>query len=257
MKDNINVMIVEDEAILAMDLEEKLLLEGYSIAGVADNADEALSIFKNNTVDLLLMDVNIKGNCDGIETIKKILSIREVPFIYLTAFTDNEIIARAKETFPSAYLVKPFQIANLRIAIELALNNFAVRRELGIKPVLSISGKEKEQAGKESILHFNGHIFIKQNYKFLKIKLEEIYYLEAENNYTNIYTEEKQYSLRLSLNAILEKLEMPGLVRVHRSFAINLDHLNTFNDVFLNVGKYEVPLGRNFKDEFFRCFDFR
>ncbi|AFD08049.1 LytR/AlgR family response regulator transcription factor [Solitalea canadensis] len=257
MKDNINVMIVEDEAILAMDLEEKLLLEGFTIAGVADNADEALSIFKNNAVDLLLMDVSIKGDCDGIETIKRILSMREVPFIYLTAFTDAATIERAKETFPSAYLVKPFQIANLRIAIEMALNNFAVRKEVDSTPVFTLQGKEKEQSGKESILHFNGHVFIKQNYRFLKIKLEDIYYLEAENNYTNIYTVDKQYSLRLSLNAILEKLEMPGLIRVHRSYAVNLDHLTTFNDVFLNIGKNEVPLGRNYKDEFFKCFDFR
>src|SRR5882757_2149283 len=126
--EKINILIVEDEAIVALDLSNGLEMDGYEIAGIADNSEEALQLFGSHDIDIVLMDVNIIGSKDGIDTAAEILKQKQVPLIYLTAFTDAATIERAKQTHPSAYLAKPYNITNVRIAIELALSNFAVTR---------------------------------------------------------------------------------------------------------------------------------
>jgi len=261
MAEKINILIVEDEGLVAMELEESLQREGYDIADIADNCYDACEAHKKHNVDLILLDVNLKGPCDGIETATRLIQIKDVPLIYLTAFTDTPTLERAKKTFPSAYLSKPYQITNLCIAIEMAMHNFAFRKapEPKMELVTDDESKKEKQLvdnSRESILHFNNSIFVKQNYKFIKIGLNEIYYLEADNNYTYIYTIENKYAIRHSLQNVMDKLMLNNFVRTHRSYAININHLSTFNDSFINIGKYEIPLGRNYKETFFKHFNF-
>src|SRR6476620_1806846 len=127
--EKINILIVEDESIVALDLANGLERDGYNIAGIADNAEEAQQLFTDNEIDIVLMDVNIIGEKDGIDTAIGILKQKAVPIIYLTAFTDALTIERIKQTHPAAFLSKPYTLTNLRIAIDLAVNNFAVSRE--------------------------------------------------------------------------------------------------------------------------------
>lgn len=265
MDDKINILIVEDEGLVAMELEENLLREGYNVVDIADNCNDACEAHRKHQADLILLDVNIKGPCDGIGTAVKLMEIREVPFIYLTAFTDLVTVERAKHTFPAAYLSKPYQVTNLTIAIEMALHNFAFRKAPEPKPVeeprmhvVDWEDKKEKPApdSRESILTFNNSIFVKQNYKFIKIDIEDIYYLEADSNYTYIYTSENKYAIRHSLQNVMDKLMLNNFVRTHRSYAININHLTTFNDSFISIGKYEIPLGRNYKETFFKYFNF-
>ncbi len=127
MPEPIQILLVEDEAILAMEMSETLEMEGYAVVGTAANGRSALEIFQRTPVDLLICDINIKGDWDGIETVQHILAIRSVPVIYLTALSDKDTIQRAKQTFPAAYIPKPYNLTSLRISIEMALNNFAIR----------------------------------------------------------------------------------------------------------------------------------
>jgi DNA-binding LytR/AlgR family response regulator len=258
MQDKINILIVEDEGLVAMELEESLLNEGYNVIDIADNCDDACEAHRKQNADLILLDINIKGNYDGIETATRLMEIKEVPFIYLTAFTDAPTLDRAKKTFPAAYLSKPYQVTNLTIAIEMALHNFAFRKAPG--PKMQVvdweEKKEKPAESRESILSFNNSIFVKQNYKFIKIDMGDIYYLEADSNYTYIYTVENKYAIRHSLQNVMDKLMLSNFVRTHRSYAVNINHLTTFNDSFVNIGNYEIPLGRNYKESFFKYFNF-
>src|SRR5687768_11309049 len=107
MNEKINVLIVEDESIVALDLATGLENDGYFIAGIADNADDAILVFKEHEVDIVLMDVNIIGKKDGIDTAIELLRIKQVPVIYLTAFTDTNTVNRVKQTHPAAFLTKP------------------------------------------------------------------------------------------------------------------------------------------------------
>ena len=125
MPNQVHVMIVEDESIVAMDLAAGLEHDGYKVAGIADNYADALKLFSEETVDILLMDIHIHGDKDGVETATELMKMKQVPLIYLTAFTDAKTVERVKHTNPSAFLTKPYNIDNVRIAIDLALHHFA------------------------------------------------------------------------------------------------------------------------------------
>ena len=248
------ILLIEDEFILASELAETLESEGYDVVLTADNGPEALDFFKENEVDLVLCDINIKGDWDGIETVTRLIAIKQIPIIYLTAFTDNETLERAKRTFPSAYIPKPYHITNLRMAIELAINNFAVK----IQPNIKILKDEKpENQLKEMFLQVNDDIFIKQNYQFVKFSLNEILYLEADNIYTSIMTTQKKFVIRQSIGNVHERLPIKNLVRVHRSFVVNINKIDSFNECEVIVKGHPIPISRTYKDEFMKHFMFR
>jgi two-component system, response regulator PdtaR len=253
----LKILLVEDEFILATELTDTLESEGYEVVEVADNGREALAIFKDNEVDLVLCDINIKGDWDGIETVGKLLEHRLVPIIYLTALTDAATLERAKKTFPAAYIPKPYHITNLRMAIEMAINNFALKVQPPTALKIVKDEKTSDNTAKEQILQVNDAVFVKQNYQFVKFGLNEILFLEAENIHTTIVTIHKKYVIRLALTAILERLPLDTLVRVHRSFAVNIHKIDAFNEQDITIGTHQIPLGRSFKEEFMRQFMFR
>ena len=259
--EKVNILIVEDESIVALDLASGLEHDGYNITGIADNAEEAQQLFNNNEVDIILMDVNIIGDKDGIDTAIEILKQKAVPIIYLTAFTDAATIERIKQTHPAAFLSKPYSLTNVRIAIDLAVNNFAVSRNQQttgkIIPLDKDSSRNTGPTEKEMILRMHDHIFVKHNYAFVKLKLCELLYMEAENNYTSIVTADKKFLLRLSLNQLLEKINYKALVRIHRSYAVNINVIQSFNEQEVEINQQHLPIGRNYKEDFMKQFDFR
>ena len=247
-----NLLVVEDEAILAMTLCDHLEAEGYTVVGIANNGPKAIDLYKTNEVDLLLCDINIKGEIDGIETARRINMLRPVPVIYLTAYSDADTVDRAKHTYPAAYLTKPYTIINLRLAIEMALNN----RRRAAAPAAAPDERPaaptpvNDAGGREMILKSGQHIFVRQGYQFVKIHLKDIQILEADDIYTTFLTDTRKYSLRMSLSMVLEKIDYPALVRVHRSFAINTDRVDTFDANEIHVGERTIPLGRHYKEQF-------
>ncbi len=251
------ILLVEDEFILATELSDTLESEGYEVEAVADNGQEALAIFKTEEIDLVLCDINIKGDWDGIETVEKLIQIRPVPIIYLTALTDSDTLERAKKTFPAAYIPKPYHITNLRMAIEMAINNFAMRVQPAQGLQIVKNDKKAEIGSKEQILQVNEDVFIKQNYQFVKFPLREILYLEADNIHTTVVTTTKKYVLRLSLSSVLERLPLDSLIRVHRSFAVNIQKIDSFTEHEITLGTHQIPISRSFKEEFMKHFMFR
>jgi PAS domain S-box-containing protein len=125
-----SVLIVEDERIVAKDLQQTLAGMGYDAFAIASSADEAISRASENCPDLVLMDIRIKGNRDGIETAALLRARFGVPVIYLTAHADEATIERAKQTEPYGYLMKPVKSAELRSAIEVAIYRHAMEKRL-------------------------------------------------------------------------------------------------------------------------------
>jgi two-component system, response regulator PdtaR len=248
------ILLVEDEFILADDLSDTLRQEGYEVVFVADNGKDALDFYQENEVDLVLCDISINGEWDGIETVKQLMTARLCPVIYLTALTDNDTLRRAKDTFPAAYIPKPYHLTNLRMAIEMAIHNFAFKNP---SPTLKIVKNEPDSSHKEAILHVNDDVFIKQNYQFVKIRLNEVLYLEADAIYTSIVTTHKKYAIRQTISHVLERLPLKALVRVHRSYAVNISHIDSFNEQDVMINGHEIPISRGYKDEFLRQFMFR
>ena len=124
------IMIVEDERILALDLAETLDELGYTVAGMASRGDEAIELARRLDPQLILMDVRLDGDLDGIATAETIRDEHDVPVVFLTAHADDDTLHRATSSDAAAYLVKPFKAPDLRCVIEIALHKHAADRRL-------------------------------------------------------------------------------------------------------------------------------
>jgi PAS domain S-box-containing protein len=115
------ILVVEDEYIVAKDIQETLSSLGYHVPSIAASGDEALKRVKEEQPDIVLMDIVLKGDLDGIQTADQIRLKYEIPVIYLTAYADDATLKRAKITEPYGYLIKPYQERELHSTIEMAL----------------------------------------------------------------------------------------------------------------------------------------
>ncbi len=123
------IMIVEDEWITADDIKMSLQSLGYTITSLSSSGEEAIQNAEKDKPDLVLMDIVLQGEMDGIEAAHQIRSRFHIPVIYLTAYADDKVLARAKITEPFGYIVKPFLSEDLKIAIELALYKHKAEKE--------------------------------------------------------------------------------------------------------------------------------
>ena len=124
------VMIVEDERIVAEDIRRSLQNLGYGISSIVSSGEKAIDEAKEKSPDLVLMDIVLKGKMDGIEAASQIRSCFNIPVVYLTAYSDDIILERAKITEPFGYILKPFNERELQINIEIALYKHRMEREL-------------------------------------------------------------------------------------------------------------------------------
>lgn len=118
------VIIVEDEGLIAAEIKFFLQRLGYIVVGHAMNGDKALDLFASTACDIILLDIHIKGNLDGIGLAKIIKERYQIPFVFLTSFSDKATLDEVKETNPYGYILKPFSENDLLVNIELALDKF-------------------------------------------------------------------------------------------------------------------------------------
>jgi len=119
--EKVKIFIVEDESILALGLKKKLESLDYTVTDTASSGSEAINKINQNTPELILMDIVLKGDMDGIETAAKINETSNIPIIYLTAYADDEILKRAATTRPYGYILKPYKEKELKANIEMAI----------------------------------------------------------------------------------------------------------------------------------------
>ena len=119
--ENINVIIVEDDEITALNLKLSLEKQGYDVLGICDNADDAKEEISNKEPDIVIIDISLQESTDGIELAKGMREEHTIPFIFLTSYSDDEIISQAKTTEPYGYIVKPFDPNSLHATIQMAL----------------------------------------------------------------------------------------------------------------------------------------
>lgn len=122
MNKKYKILIVEDQPITAMDIKQTITNLGYEVIGIAKSYESAIQKFEEKMPDLVIMDICLEGDIDGIDTVKQLYKIKKIPVIYLTAFTDDETIDRAVQTNPSSYEIKPFNRASLNSSIKIAIS---------------------------------------------------------------------------------------------------------------------------------------
>ena len=121
----IRVMVVEDESVIALDLEMRLTRLGYDVVAVCDNCEDAIALFVETHPQLVLMDICISGPVDGIETASAISRLSDVPVVFLTAYADQDTVRRASKTSPYGYLLKPFDERSVSVTLTIALQRHA------------------------------------------------------------------------------------------------------------------------------------
>jgi DNA-binding LytR/AlgR family response regulator len=185
--------------------------------------------------DIVLMDISIKGNMDGIQLANTIREQFDLPFIYITSYTTKSILERAKLTKPYGYVVKPYKEQDLLITVELALSNVAgdklKQKQTGIPD------KAKNQL-------LADHLFIRDKGGLLKIKFSDILFLEADSNYTSIHLSTTKYTLRSTLKNAEDQLPVERFFRIHKSFIINLQEITKIDSSTVIIGKTALPIGR-------------
>lgn len=229
----IKILIVEDELVIAEDLKDVLEDLGYEVCGIAISAREALAMIEEKLPDIALLDIQIKGGKDGIELAAEINEQYHLPFIMLTSHADLQTINRAKEVNPYGYLVKPFNEKEILAGIELALSNFAKRH----------SKKENQESPEDFVL--KDSLFIRTNGMLVKLKLQDITYLEADANYTQVHTKDRKFVIRSTLKELEVKLDANRFVRVHKSFLINLEEIEGIQAESVHIAGKEIPISRN------------
>lgn len=253
----VKVLLVEDENIVAIDLQELLELEGYAVVGIAADLDTALKLFFAHTPDMVLMDIHLHGQADGIAIATEMNRHRRVPIVYLTAQSDAASVSRARETQPAAYLLKPFDEQALLITLSIALDNFS--RNMTATPPsnlanASIGASTRERLNADTILMIQGYYFVKQSNKFIKFHQDDLYYVEADNSHSYIYTKTSKFILRLTLSQVLERMSDAQLVRVHRSYAVRRTAIETFTDTDILLGGHTIPIGPSYREIFLNGF---
>lgn len=239
----IRILIVEDKAIIADDIALKLSQLGYEITDIAEDGETALDTLETHVPDLILMDIRLPGELDGIQTAERILSTRKVPLIYLTAHSDQAIVSRAMSTNPCAYIVKPFDTRELQIAIDLAVHNF----EQGAGP-----SAPEEAPATEYIV--NDSIFLKRDHRFEKVAFANIRYIEAHGSYIDICTHERTYTLTMNMSAFGRKFSSPTFMRVHRSYIVNLEKVEALEPHRVVIEGKEIPVSKGFRKELMEKF---
>jgi diguanylate cyclase (GGDEF)-like protein/PAS domain S-box-containing protein len=125
-----SIFIVENDALTATQIENYIKKIGYHLSGVSDNAEAVLLKIKKSKPDLILMDIRLNGDIDGIEVAARLKAENDVAVVYLTAYVDDDLLARAKLTEPFGYLVKPFNLQDLKASIEIAIYKNEVARRI-------------------------------------------------------------------------------------------------------------------------------
>ncbi|MDC3952280.1 ATP-binding protein [Polyangium jinanense] len=148
------IFIVEDQRIVAADLENTLRSLGYEVSGTAASGERAIETVLARRPDLVLMDIRLEGSMDGVEAAERIRAELDIPIVYLTAYADEETIVRAKTTSPFGYLVKPFNERELRGAIEIALYKHETDRLLHARMVMLAEEEARRRASEEAEKRF-------------------------------------------------------------------------------------------------------
>ena len=213
-----NILIIEDELLIAAQLEYGIKKHGYQCAGIAISYDEALIAITSTPIDLVLLDITIFGAKTGLDIGKKIDTDYKIPFIYLTSYTDMDTIAKIKATNPNGYLPKP-------------INEVALTTMMDI--ILSAGKKEPKN---EFLNLFAGK-------KYFRLHLPSILYFKVDHIYVEFHKMDKtKQVIRISLSEVLIQFPEDGFKKINRNTVINTAKITKIagTKIFLGTVSFTV-----------------
>ena len=244
MEQPIKILIVEDNVIIADDMQSMLEEIGYEIVDNVIVYEQAEEVLKTQQVDLVLIDIILASDKTGIDLGKHIRENYDIPFIFVTSNSDRATVENAKMVKPNGYLVKPFEQQDLYTSIEIALSNFiqadksAGSRSQGVV--------EEDVAVSNSVL--KDSIFVKKQHLYYRIQFGEIQFIKADNVYLEVNTVDKKFLVRSPLKDYLEKLPKHKFYRAHKSYIVNVDHIDAINSKDIMINNNLIPISKEFKE---------
>ncbi len=226
------ILIVEDEAVIAKHLQYTLKAFGLNAAFTAVDYNEAVEILDNNIIHLALLDITLSGYKTGIDVAEYIRSKFDIPFIFLTSHEELAIVNAALNTSPNAFLNKPFKKINVYTAVSLAINNYRER----------IANQKTVQKDNENSTVIQDALFIKEKNVFTKIALTDIIYIRSADNYLELHTADKKFMIRETLKNMIEQLPENQFFKTHKSYIINLQKISSINYMHVLIGDNEIPI---------------
>ncbi len=227
---SISILVVEDDPAVALEMEMIISVLGYRYLGNARSSVQAIKAMEKEKPDLILMDIAIEGDIDGITLAESINSIG-IPIIFITGIEDPSFFERAQKIPHSAYLVKPFHSLTLRSAIINALP----------KSKNSYNNPDDKKG-----------LLLKSGNRFYKVLLDDILFINVEGNYCYFFTKEKKFVLKLSMKKVLKKInEHKIFLKIHRNYVIHKQAITNFNskDGTISVNGNNVPVGRIYREK--------
>lgn len=225
----IKIGFVEDEIVIAMTIASILKKLNYNVLFQATNFTQAIHMIEKDCPDLLLLDINLGGQKDGIHIAEIVRANYNIPIIFLTANSDVATVQRAKLVKPNAYLLKPFTKDDLFIAIEIAILNYNENRANVIE---------------------NDHFIVKSGNEYYNLKIRNLVFIESRDNYVTIYLiSGKSIIMRSSLSEILERLPSSTFLRISRSLIVHVAFINKIESDRIHVSDYQFNISPKVKKE--------
>jgi len=236
------IYIVEDDPIIGADLADRLQEMGHQPVGPFASGEAAYEHLSVLSPDLIIMDIRLEGDWDGIETARRIMARHPTPIIFLTSNSDDFTFSQAKAILPAAFLSKPFRGRDLRHSIELALSNWSQKEQ-----TTGTSTVANEQA-----YLLQDRLFVKIKDRWVRLMLEDIQWAEADDYACKVAVGGKEIFVGQTLGKLGEVLSgRPEFMRVHRSFMVNLRSVDEIGDLYLYVGRKQIPISKALKEELF------
>jgi two-component system response regulator LytT len=208
------ILIVEDQVLIANHIKNILLDNGYKNIDCAYKINNATQLLKHFDPDVILLDINVEGKDTGIHWAKEYVTKSKI--IFITGQTELQTLKHALTLNPISYLTKPVKKIDLLAVLALAVKD--------VKPK---------------------YILIKDSYKDVKILFEDLLFVKSDNNYIDIQTTSKKYTVRNTLDDFLELLDKDLFKRVHRSYIINTEKIHQKSTGFVEIDTFKIPISRN------------
>ncbi|MEQ9583464.1 MAG: response regulator transcription factor, partial [Arenibacter sp.] len=216
---------------------------GYEIVDNVIVYEQAVEVLKNKEVDLVLIDIILASDKTGIDLGKHIRENYNIPFIFVTSNSDRATVENAKTVKPNGYLVKPFEQQDLYTSIEIALSNFTSVKNNGAS-----ESQEEEDDRLMSNKVLKDSIFVKKQHLYYRIQFGDIQFIKADNVYLEVNTVDKKFLVRSPLKDYLEKLPQQKFYRAHKSYIVNVDHIDAINSKDILINNTLIPISKEFKE---------
>lgn len=234
--DELSILIVEDDHAFALEVEMQLDQLGYTSVRTVASAAEAEAAIKDKSPDLLLLDILLEGERNGVELAQSIRHL-DIPFIFMTAVTETAVFQQARRLNPFVYLVKPFDQLTLQSTIETTVRLLAERRRQGNSWSSGMILKDR--------------IYVKKNNRLERILIDDILWIRADGNYCFVQVGEKRFVIKISLRKLLAALPGHLFAQIQKSFAVHLSRVESIdlNTNSVMIEGHPLPMGRSYRED--------